>query len=135
MIQDYGVYMGWLMDWKYPNFTRQEMACRHCGAEGIRPELMDKLQALRTAYGRPMTVTSGYRCTKHPAEINKAVYGAHTMGLAVDIGVSGKEAYEVAKLAFEHGFTGIGFQQKGDGRFVHLDVVEEKLPRPSIWSY
>jgi len=50
------------MDWNYPNFTRAEMACQHCGAEGIQPALMDKLQELRTAYGKPMRITSGYRC-------------------------------------------------------------------------
>ena len=33
-------------------------------------------------------------------------------------------------------FTGIGIQQKGSGRFIHLDMAPaEQLPRPMIWSY
>ncbi len=124
------------MDWNYPNFTRKEMACRcGCNSEGIQPVLMDKLQELRTRYGKPMTITSGYRCPKHPAEATKTTPGAHALGLAADIGVQGAEAYEVLKLAFELGFTGIGVQQKGSGRFIHLDVATTQLPRPTTWSY
>jgi len=37
-------------------------------------------------------------------------------------------------LALELGFTGIGVQQKGTGRFPHLDTLEEP-PRPNVWSY
>lgn len=123
------------MDWNYPNFTRAEMSCKHCGAEGIKPELMDKLQELRTKYGKPMAITSGYRCPKHPAEATKTTPGAHALGLAADIGVQGAEAYEVLKLAFELGFTGIGVQQNGSGRFIHLDVRDGQLPTPACWSY
>lgn len=125
-----------MINWgQYPNFTAKEMACQHCGADGVKPELMDKLQELRTRYGKPMTITSGYRCPKHPVEVNKAAPGAHALGLAADIGVQGAEAYEVLKLAFELGFTGIGVQQKGSGRFIHLDVRDGQLPTPATWSY
>lgn len=125
-----------MMDWsKYPNFSRQKLACSHCGAEGIRPEIMDKVQELRNRYGKPMPETSGYRCPQHPDEIKKTVPGAHQLGLAIDIGLQGKEAYELLKLAFEMGFTGIGVNQKGIARFIHLDVVGSELPRPMVWSY
>lgn len=123
------------MDWNYPNFTRKEMACTHCGAEGVRPELMEKLQAMRLEYGKPMTITSAYRCPKHPVEINKSTPGAHALGLAADIGVQGAEAHAVLALAFKHGFTGVGVQQKGGGRFIHVDVATTELPRPMVWSY
>jgi hypothetical protein len=35
------------------------------------------------------------------------------------------------------GITGVGVNQKGSGRFIHLDIVEgnEHVSRPSIWSY
>jgi hypothetical protein len=32
------------------------------------------------------------------------------------------------------GFTGIGVQQKGSRRFIHLDVLQNP-PRPNVWSY
>jgi zinc D-Ala-D-Ala carboxypeptidase len=125
-----------MIDWgKYPNFTAKEMACTHCGADGVKPQLMDKLQALRNRYGKPMRITSGYRCPQHPVEARKTTPGAHALGLAADVGVEGAEAYQILKLAFELGFTGIGVQQKGSGRFIHLDVRAGELPGPTCWSY
>lgn len=125
-----------MIDWgKYPNFKAAEFKCQHCGADGIKTELLDKLQAMRTEYGKPMRITSGYRCPQHPAEAKKAVPGAHSLGLAADIGVEGSEAHRIVVLACKHGFNGIGVQQKGTGRFIHVDVATTQLPRPMIWSY
>lgn len=125
-----------MIDWgKYPNFKAAEFKCQHCGAGGIKTELLDKLQAMRTEYGKPMTITSGYRCPQHPVEAKKTTPGAHALGLAADIGVQGAEAYKVLQLAMKHGFTGIGVQQKGTGRFIHVDVATSELPRPTVWSY
>lgn len=125
-----------MIDWgKYPNFKAAEFLCSHCKGEGIKPALLDKLQAMRTEYGKPMTITSGYRCPQHPIEAKKDTPGAHALGMAADIGVQGAEAYRVLSLAFKHGFNGIGVQQKGTGRFIHVDVCSTELPRPSVWSY
>ena len=30
---------------------------------------------------------------------------------------------------------GVGINQKGKGRFIHLDSVIDGLPRPHLWSY
>jgi zinc D-Ala-D-Ala carboxypeptidase len=125
-----------MIDWaKYPNFKAAEFLCSHCKGEGITPALLDKLQAMRTEYGKPMTITSGYRCPQHPIEAKKDTPGAHALGMAADIGVQGAEAHRVLALAFKHGFSGIGVQQKGTGRFIHVDVCSTELPRPSVWSY
>lgn len=125
-----------MIDWKkYPNFRASEFICKHCGREGIQEELLDKLQALRHAYAKPIFITSGYRCPQHPVEVVKKEPGAHTSGEAVDIGCSGQEAYTLIKLALGLGFTGIGVKQKGGAdRFIHLDIMAES-PRPNIWSY
>jgi zinc D-Ala-D-Ala carboxypeptidase len=123
------------MDWKrYPNFSESEFKCRHCGKVAMRPEFLERLQKLRTAYGRPMRITSGYRCPQHPIEAAKASPGAHASGLAADVGLDGKEAYKVLALAFELGFTGIGVNQKGGAPFIHLDTLASS-PRPNVWSY
>ena len=41
--------------------------------------------------------------------------------------------------ALEVGFTGIGVQQAGDSRFIHLHDIQPEddfhVPRPWIWSY
>jgi uncharacterized protein YcbK (DUF882 family) len=123
------------VDWsKYPNFTADEFKCSHCGVNAMNPEFMAKLQALRTAYNKPMTITSGYRCPQHPIEAKKIKPGAHASGCACDIAVNGQDAYKLLKLAFVAGFSGLGVQQKGAGRFLHLDILEGSN-RPTLWSY
>lgn len=115
----------------YPNFTEAEFRCRHCGKQEMKPEFLSRLQALRSAYGRPMSITSGYRCPDHPIEKAKPTPGMHSTGLACDVGVDGKDAFDLLRLAFGLGFSGIGVQQKGTGRFIHLDLRSA----PTIWSY
>jgi len=121
----------------YPNFSKEEFDCKHTGKNEMQHSFMDKLQALRTAYGKPMKITSGYRDASHPIEARKAKPGAHATGMAADIAVSHTDAHEVLRIAFELGFTGIGVQQKGGGRFIHLDTIENNpdQPRPHVWSY
>ena len=119
-------------------FSDSEVSCSHCGENKMSPEFMDALDTLREAYGKPLRVTSGYRCPEHPIEARKASAGAHSTGKAIDLAVGRGEAYELLKLALAMDvFTGIGVQQKGSGRFIHLDACEEPemSPRPTVWSY
>ena len=123
------------MRWEnYSNFSEKEFACTFTGRCFMNEYFMDKLQELRTAYGRPLIITSGFRDPKHPVEDAKSKPGVHTRGLAVDIACDGQEAYKILKLAINLGFKGIGIRQKGKGRFLHLDTYEQD-PRPNIWSY
>ena len=121
-----------------PQFRESEFACRHCNRALMAPAFMDKLHRLRMDYGKPMTITSGYRCPDHPAESSKADGpGAHAHGRAADVAVSGAEAFQVVRLALAAGFTGIGVAQKGASRFIHLDDMPDglRIVRPMIWSY
>jgi uncharacterized protein YcbK (DUF882 family) len=125
------------VNWQdYPNFAEHEFRCRHTGECRMNPEFMARLQRLRDAYGKPMTITSGFRHRTHPVEARKASPGAHALGRAADVAVVGGDAIRLIVLAAECGFTGIGVQQKGEGRFIHIDDVPGNvLPRPAIWSY
>ena len=126
------------MSWDSPYFTKDEMRCQcGCRQDGMSDTFMKKLTALRAEWGKPMVVNSAYRCTQHPIEARKAKPGAHATGRAVDIAVQGDEARRLLHLAISHGFTGIGVQQKGGGRFLHFDdlTAEDGMPRPTIWSY
>jgi len=124
-----------MINWDdYQNFRAAEFNCLHCGKNEMKADFMLKLQTLRSVYGKPMRVTSGYRCAEHPVEAKKARPGAHASGCAVDIGVDGADAHQLLKLAMAAGFSGIGVQQKGTGRFIHLDTLDSPL-RPNIWSY
>ena len=123
------------MDWnKYPNFSAKEFDCQHCGKNEMRADFMERLQALRNAYGKPMRITSGYRCPEHPIEAKKAKPGSHASGCACDVGIDGPDAHQLLSIALQLGFTGIGVQQKGSGRFIHLDTLTSGL-RPTVWSY
>lgn len=66
-------------DVQYPNEYTKEIS-------NNIDKLLIAINKIRTAYGKPMTVTSGWR----PQQINASTPGAatkskHTMGLAVDI--------------------------------------------------
>lgn len=123
-------------DWtRYPNFSADEFRCKHTGLCNMDQGFMARLQQLRSAYGRPMRVTSGYRHPTHPIEAAKSAPGAHTTGRAVDIACNGQQAFALVKLAIEHGFTGVGISQRaGVARFIHLDDLDWPI-RPNIWSY
>jgi zinc D-Ala-D-Ala carboxypeptidase len=115
-------------------FKPSEFNCKHCGENKMNQGFLDLLDELRGRYGKPMVVSSGYRCPTHNQTVSSTgPNGPHTTGKAVDIAVNRGNAYELAKLAFEMGFSGIGFNQKGEGRFIHLDTISEG--RPTIWSY
>ena len=126
------------MDWRfYPSFTEDEFRCKHSKLIDMDVGFMRRLQNLRMAYGRPMKITSGYRDKSHPIEAKKSEPGAHSTGHACDVAVRGYDALRLVQLAIVHGFTGIGVQQKGDVRFIHLDDLKDSdgFTRPTIWSY
>ena len=123
---------------RWPNFSFSELACRETGECVVDEVLVDCLQKLRDKVG-PVTVTSGYRSSAHSVERAKERPGTHAMWLAVDVACAGKEAFAVLQTALDVGFTGIGVSQKGENRFLHLDIVThlDDFPatRPSVWSY
>lgn len=120
--------------WQY--FTREELACRHCGEMKMDNEFMRDIVALRRRLGFAFPVTSAYRCPEHNQRVSSTgADGPHTTGRAIDIAVSGIQAIRLLEAALSsHDFTGIGIQQKGAGRFIHLDAVQGST-RPAIWSY
>ena len=126
------------MNWSnYPSFTVGEFRCKHTGQIRMNAGFMDRLQALRTEYGKAMVISSGYRDPAHPIEARKSEPGAHSTGHACDVLVRGGDALRLIGLALKHGFTGIGVKQSGGSRFIHLDDLqhEPNRPRPWVWSY
>lgn len=115
-------------------FHPDEFRCQHCGNEGIKSSFTEKLDAIREECGFPFLISSGYRCSEHPIEAKKEKPGAHSTGHAADIAVTGEQAIRVLEIAIKHGIKRIGVNQKGGGRFIHLDTAPD-LPSPAIWSY
>lgn len=156
--------MSTVTDWgKYaPHFAEDEFRCKHTGKVEMQAEFMDRFHRLRRIYGKPMDIRGGrgYRDATHPIEARKARPGSHAKGRAADTPVSHEDARRLLFAAvlvsaveagflteqeavvwlpelLKHGFTGIGVQQKGSGRFIHLDDCgpAEIAPRPHVWSY
>jgi len=100
------------------NFNEPEFACKHCGLVHIEPGLIVKLQALRTAVGKPVTINSAYRCPSHNKNISGAPRSKHMLGQAVDIQVNGMTPKQVALVATKVGLLGIGTYPT----FTHVDL-------------
>lgn len=118
-------------------FTEADWRCKHCGENHTDPAHMARVDELRRRVGFPLVLSSGYRCPDHNDAVSKTGRaGPHTKS-ASDLAVDRGRAYVVVREALAMGFTGVGIQQKGDGRFVHVDDLPDApgQPRPTIWSY
>jgi len=117
------------------NFEWSELECKcGCGLAYIDAGALKKLQYLRDAIGRPLTINSAARCPAH----NKAVGGkpaskhiscvadlASTASTAFDIstrGWSDVERQELHDLAQKIGFNGIGTYNT----FIHVDQRDKR---------
>ena len=130
-----------MSDTPWKHFNRKELEC-HCGCKKMAMDenFMQKIEELRHGFGKPMRVSSAYRCPNHNERVSSTGRnGPHTTGQAIDIQVSGEDAFELLFFAVGFGFAGMGFKQKGPhaNRFIHLDRLESisNRPRPRIWSY
>ena len=126
------------MSWQSKYFSFDEMKCK-CGCDQapMDQEFMDLLDTIRESLGKPLIISSGYRCPNHPIEKKKIKPGAHATGKAADIAVSGGDAQRVLLAAMILEVNRLGVQQKGSGRFIHVDVATETdgFPTPALWSY
>lgn len=115
------------------NFRVSEFLCKGsgCCTHGqIDDKLVEILQKIRDHFGKPVHISSAYRCSAW----NKAVGGVsnsyHCYGQAADIKVDDTAPAEVAKYAESIGVLGIGlYETDNDGHFVHVDTRTSK----SFW--
>lgn len=101
------------------HFLAQEFRCRHCGELKINMELIIKLEELRAAIGgKPIVVTSGYRCPEHNRKVGGVADSQHLYGNAADIYVNGMSPRALAEYA-----RGVGFSYVKVYRgWIHVDV-------------
>lgn len=115
------------------NFTSDEFDCQGsncCTETVIDVDLVDFLQKIRDHFGKPVNISSAYRCEVHNSRIpNASKASKHMYGMAADITVSGIAPAEVAKYAESIGVLGIGLYPPADGDFVHIDTRATK----SFW--
>ena len=100
----------------------------------LRRLVREVLDPLREAWGGPVTVNSGFRCTQLNQAVGGVPHSAHRFGLAADITVgsrvSNRRLLEIAarlclpydQLIFEHG-----------GEWLHVSVAAEgRAPRRQL---
>lgn len=118
---------------KYPNFSKKEFDCKHTGENNMQHEFMEKLQRIRQVYGKPMTITSGFRSKRHPIEAKKThSNGEHTQGNCADIACTiSSDRFELINLALANGITRIGIAKS----FLHFGIGGKGLPNNVIWEY
>ena len=106
------------------DYSRVEFACKcGCGFDAVNPVLVEALQKLRDAMGRPVRVISGCRCAAHNKAVGGAAASQHLAGNAADVCVVGMTAREIYRgAAGIIAFHGIGVSDEKE--FVHLDVRE-----------
>lgn len=107
-------------DWRWPNFSPAEIACRGTGQIKLHPEALDKLQTLRDRLGKPLIFRSAYRSPEHNRAVGGATASKHMDGTAFDIAMANHDpaAFETAARAV--GFLGFGYYPRSG--FMHIDL-------------
>ena len=115
------------------NFQFREFDCQGkgcCSTTIIDEKLVEYVQRIRDHFGKPVTITSPYRCEVHNRRVGGATKSYHMQGKAADIVVQGIPPREVAKYAESIGILGIGlYESSQDGYFTHIDTRTTK----SFW--
>lgn len=116
------------------HFKKAEFACecggRYCnGYPGgtTSAKLLSILEAIRSHYGRPITITSGQRCATFNRQVGGISNSAHRFGRAADIyipgvtnTVAGRNA--VVNLAYRYGAAYSYANTAQMGNAVHINV-------------
>lgn len=107
------------------NFRVREFACSD-GSDTVfvSGELVEVLQKIRSHFGKPVTIHSGYRTPAYNKKVDGAAYSQHLYGTAADISISGVSPKEVAAFAetLMPKTGGIGIYPT----FTHVDVRTAK---------
>lgn len=98
-------------DFSYSEFTASETAQKRgidnsipsvLVRDSIKALVLEVLQPLRDAWGRPLTVNSGYRSPVLNRAVNGVPASQHVRGEAADIRTGSEHAsYELARLVYD----------------------------------
>lgn len=115
-----------------PDFKVRELRCRD-GSDTVMVDetLTVVLQCIREHFGKPVTITSGYRTPEHNAEVGGSKSSQHLLGRAADIRVAGVSVEDVAAYAesLMPDWGGVGRYPVKAGRatgWVHVDTRATK---------
>mgnify|MGYP003135785811 CR=1 FL=1 len=118
------------------NFRNEEFACPCCNKNDIKLVVLACLQEVREDFGRPIKITSGYRCYNHNKAVGGSPSSSHVKGLAADIKVEDSDyAFRIMKSIFATDkFYRIGYGKMNGVLTLHVDLDENKLQHV-LWGY
>ncbi len=120
------VYKHWsdfpMDQWRWPDFSPQELASKGEGELMIDEPSLDRLQALRTALGKPLIITSAYRSLAHNRRIGSKDTSQHRKAKAYDVLMANHDPGVFERAARAAGFTGIGHYPNSRNPFMHIDT-------------
>ena len=108
-----------------PHFTMEEYRCDCLGyCDGwpcaMEPELLEKIEALRCYFGRPVIITSGVRCEARNEEVGGVNWSFHKRGCAADLYCPGVGVGDLAARAKDCGLNILPYYSSG---YIHVEII------------
>ena len=103
------------------HFRLREFECPCCHCVRLSSALLAALVELRREWGKPILISSGYRCPAHNTRVKGAPRSLHMVGQAADVVVPLNEQGVVEILARRSGFSQL--ISYGRRNFMHLAVA------------
>ena len=104
------------------HFKLSEFECPCCKRVMLDARLLAFLDAVRKVYGKPIRITSGYRCACHNVRVWGALMSKHTVGAAADIATTDDEIHNAISRVFLEGDFGDEIEVKGERDHIHVEV-------------
>ena len=106
------------------HFAMAEYACDCAGyCDGwpcvMEPELLEKIEALRCYFGRPIIITSGVRCAARNEEVGGVSWSFHKRGCAADLYCPGVGVGDLAAGAKDCGLNVLPYYSSG---YIHVEI-------------
>ncbi len=109
------------------HFSHSEFKCKCGSCNTYKPpplSLVAILEMVRHWAGKPVTITSGYRCGVHNTKVGGATGSKHLLGLAADIKVQGKMPKDVHDFISHRFPHSLGLKHYDS--WVHVDVADRR---------
>ena len=132
----FGKHGYWITsDGKQSHFTVSETMCK-CGCEEshVAQILLDRMEALRVKLGKPILISSGFRCPTWNERVGGAPLSGHISGEAFDYYCPRLQLSQLWLFTerLDEGFDGLGSYPESKPPFLHLDCLGDRYSR---WLY
>lgn len=105
------------------DFRLSEFASPDTGEAKMDMRVIIRLQAVRDHFGKDVVILSGYRTPAHNRKVGGHPKSLHLKGMAVDWYIKGVSVSEMAQVARDCGFIGIGSYKT----WIHTDIGESEI--------